>query len=145
MKSQTIDHEGQQGHLVVFETDDELMAGLRAFVREHDIRAAHFTGIGALQSARLAYFDWERREYDPIDVDSQVEVLVLAGDVAWKDDEPVVHAHVVLGRRDGSTIGGHVVEARVRPTLELALTVGDNPFIRRHDSASGIALLAPRD
>ena len=143
MKSQPLDHGTQRGHLLVFGTGDEFMAGLRRFAREHDVRAAHFTGIGAVQSGELAYFDWEKKDYERIPVDQQVEVLVLAGDIAWKNDEPEVHAHVVLGRRDGSVVGGHLLEAVVRPTIELALTVGTNPFIRCFDPASQLALISP--
>ena len=40
----------------------------------------------------------------------QVEVLSLIGDVALKDGEPKVHAHVVVGRSDGSTRGGHLMD-----------------------------------
>lgn len=43
------------------------------------------------------------------------------GDVALQDGKPKIHAHRVVGRRDGSTRGGHLIEAYVRPTLELML------------------------
>lgn len=50
----------------------------------------------------------------------QVEVFSLIGDVALQDGKPKIHAHCVVGRRDGST-RGHLIEAYVRPTLELML------------------------
>jgi predicted DNA-binding protein with PD1-like motif len=63
------------------------------------------------------------------------------GDIALDGSQPKVHAHVVLGRRDGSTVGGHLIEARVRPTLEIVVV--DSPaYLRREfDPASGIALI----
>jgi uncharacterized protein len=55
-------------------------------------------------------------------VREQVKVASLLGDVSSGKDGPVVHAHVVLGRRDGSALAGHLLAVRVRPTLELILT-----------------------
>jgi len=128
---------------LIFETGDEVMSQLADFARRENIRAARFTGIGAFREAKVAYFDWEKKQYLEIPVREQVEVLVLAGDIAWKDDKPVAHVHVVLGRRDGSTVGGHLCEAFVRPTLELMLTEA-GALERRFDPASGLALIAPR-
>jgi uncharacterized protein len=54
-------------------------------------------------------------------VGEQVELLSLAGDVALSDGEPVIHAHVVVGCRDTTTRGGHLIDATVRPTLELII------------------------
>ena len=97
------------------------MAGLVEFARQNRLGAGHFTAIGAFRDVTLGYFDWEKKDYKKIPVDEQVEVLSLIGDVALKDGEPKVHAHVVVGRSDGSTRGGHLLEAHVRPTLEVIL------------------------
>lgn len=141
MKTKQLGHNGATLHAVIFETGDEVMAGLKDFARRENIRAARFTAIGAFQSATLAYFDWEKKDYLEIPVNDQVEVLVLAGDIAWKDNEPVAHVHVVLGRRDGSTLGGHLCRAIVRPTLEVMLTQA-GALERRVDSQSGLALIS---
>ncbi|QYM78817.1 DNA-binding protein [Horticoccus luteus] len=142
MKARTLTHGGTKQRALIFETGDRVMAELKAFAKKENIRAARFTAIGAFQSAKLAYFDWETKRYQEIPVQEQVEVLVLTGDFAWKGDEPVVHMHAVLGRRDGSTIGGHLQEAHVRPTLEVMLTEG-GALERRLDPESGLALIAP--
>lgn len=143
MKTQTLTHGGGTMRALIFETGDEVMSLLKDFARRENIRAARFTGIGAFREATLAYFDWEKKDYLDIPVQEQVEVLVLTGDIAWKDDQPVAHVHAVLGRRDGSTVGGHLRKGFVRPTLELMLT--EAGALERHlDPASGLALIAPR-
>ena len=68
-------------------------------------------------------------------------MLSLIGDVAVKDGKPAVHAHVVVGRRDGSAHGGHLVEARVRPTCELVLTETPAHLQKQIDPESGLALI----
>jgi hypothetical protein len=143
MKAKELTQNGSTLHALIFETGDEVMAGLKEFARRENVRAARFTAIGAFQSATLAYFDWEKKDYIEIPVPDQVEVLVLAGDIAWKENEPVAHVHVVLGRRDGSTCGGHLCEAIVRPTLELMLTQA-GALERTIDPQSGLALISGR-
>ena len=45
----------------------------------------------------------------------------MMGDIACRHDAPVVHAHVIFGKSDGTVRGGHLLEAYVRPTLEVML------------------------
>jgi predicted DNA-binding protein with PD1-like motif len=142
MRSKLI-HEtgGERTFALIFEIGDEAMAGLEGFAREQRLGAARFTAIGAFQEATLGYFDWQAKEYRKIPVQEQVEVLSLVGDIALQDGEPKVHAHVVLGRSDGSTRGGHLLEAHVRPTLEVMLVESPAHLTKEHDPASGLALI----
>lgn len=130
-------------HALIFDIGDEVISVLERFAADQNIGAAQFTAIGAFSEAVIAYFDWETKEYEKIPVREQVEVLVLAGDVALKDEQPSIHAHVVLGRRGGATIGGHLVEARVRPTLELILHESPLDLRKRVDDRTGLALIDP--
>jgi predicted DNA-binding protein with PD1-like motif len=133
--------EGQKRLVIVFSSGEEMVRGLTALARDQELSAAHFTGIGALSAAILGYFDVTRREYRRFGVDEQVEVLSLTGNIALEGDKPKVHAHIVVGRFNGSTLGGHLLEAHVRPTLEIVL-VESPPHLRRtFDPASGLALL----
>src|SRR5207248_852743 len=84
--------------------------------------ASRITAIGGFASVVLGYFDRMRKEYERIVVDEQVEVLSFIGDVAHDRGRPVAHVHIVVGLSDGMTRGGHLLEARVWPTLELVLT-----------------------
>ncbi len=126
---------------LVFDKGDDPIAELERFAREHDLTAASFTGIGAFEDVVLGYFDRGRKEYEEISVAEQVEVLSLAGDVAVADGEPAVHAHVVLGKRDGSAHGGHLLRGRVWPTLEVVLTESPAELRKAHDPETGLALI----
>jgi predicted DNA-binding protein with PD1-like motif len=61
--------------------------------------------------------------------------------VALEGGEPKVHAHVVVGKRDGTAHGGHLLEARVRPTLEVILVQPPGHLRRRFDPRSKLALI----
>jgi len=140
---QLLSDSGERVFAVIFETGDEPVAGLTRFAEERKLGASAFTAIGAFSEATLGYFDWNKKDYERIPVQEQVEVLSLLGDIALQDGRPKLHAHVVLGRRDGSACGGHLLEARVRPTLEVIITETPAHLRRRHDPASGLALIAP--
>ena len=144
MQSRTIqDHGGAKTHVLVFENGDEAAAGLLEFAKSKGLTAARFTAIGAFREAVLGYFDWGTKQYLENPIHEQVEVLSLIGDVAEHEGEPKVHAHVVVGLRDGSTRGGHLISAVVRPTLELMLVESPADLRKVHDPESGLALIRP--
>ena len=132
---------GSDSFVLVFDTGDEVTKELLAFAREHDIDAASFTGIGAFQTVTLGYFELEKRDYKRIPIDEQVEVVSLVGNLARGDEGPKLHAHVVVGKRDGAAFGGHLIDARVRPTLEIVLVETPAHLRRRSDPATGLALI----
>lgn len=135
------DIQHQKTYALIFDRGDEAMVGLVEFARAKGLGAAHFTAIGAFEDVVLGYFDWNTKEYTHIPVREQVEVLSLIGDVALKGQEPKVHAHVVVGRADGTTRGGHLIEAHVRPTLEVILTETPAHLHKEVDDDSGLALI----
>jgi uncharacterized protein len=51
----------------------------------------------------------------------------------------------VLGTRDGTTRGGHLIEGYVRPTLELIVDEVPAHLRRRYDPDTGLALIALED
>jgi len=142
MKSRLLsDIEHQRTFAVVFDTGDEVMEGLRRFAGEQQISGASLTAIGALQSVTLGYFEIERRDYKRIRMDEQVEVLTLAGNIALSGNERKIHAHLVVGRADGTAHGGHLMEARVRPTLEVIVVESPTHLRRVSDPETGLALI----
>jgi predicted DNA-binding protein with PD1-like motif len=127
---------------VVFDPGDEVLDRLLDFARRHRLTAASFTGLGALSDAVLGYFDCEKKRYRRIPIAEQVEVLNLTGNVALAaDGEPKLHAHIVLSKADGTAHGGHLLEAHVRPTLEVMVTESPAHLQRRTHSETGLALI----
>ena len=131
-------------YAVVFYKGDEALSGLTDFALKYGVGDAHFTGIGAVSSATVAWLDQPNKIYRRISVPEQVEVLSLIGDVATFNGKPVVHMHAVLGHQDGTTTGGHVFELNVNPTLEVFVTVNSVPLKKRPDEASGMKVIDPK-
>jgi predicted DNA-binding protein with PD1-like motif len=128
-------------YALVFDSGDEVMERLTTFANEHSLKAARFTAIGAFSSVELGYFDFTIKDYKKIPVNEQVEVLSLIGDVALYGDESKLHAHVVVGRSDGATLGGHLLRAIVHPTLELILEESPGYLQRRIDRETNLPLI----
>ena len=142
MKAKLLDSQNGKTYAVIFDTGDEAASGLTDFARQHHLGGAHFTAIGAFRDVTLGYFDWETKEYKKIQLPEQVEVLSLVGDIALDEKgQPKVHAHVVVGRSDGTAHGGHLLAAHVRPTLEVILVESPRHLQRKHDPESGLALI----
>ncbi len=146
MQSKLLNREegGQRSFVLVLETGDEVMSCLRRFADQEKLGGAQFSGIGAFSDAVLKYFDWESKTYLDNPVREQAEVASLIGDVAIAPDgSRAIHIHLVLGRRDGTALAGHLGQAHVRPTLELVLTEQPAHLCKKHDPQSGLALIRP--
>jgi predicted DNA-binding protein with PD1-like motif len=132
---------GERRFVVVLDTGEEAVECLLSFARENGITAAAFTGIGAFRDVTLGFFDIEEKEYEPIRIDEQVEVVTLVGNFATKDGEPKLHPHVVVSKRNGQAFGGHLMKAHVRPTLEVVVTEAPAELRRETDPETGLPLL----
>src|SRR5436190_14964954 len=129
---------GKRTFAVILQKGDEAMRCLQDFAAKERLGGAQVTAIGALSSAKLAFFDWETKQYRPIPVE-------LIGDIAvGPDGKPSVHVHAVLGRRDGTALAGHLQEAHVRPTLEIIITESPAHLCKVKDAESGLALISAR-
>jgi predicted DNA-binding protein with PD1-like motif len=132
---------GLKTFAVILEEGDEAMGVLQTFAEREKLGASSFSAVGAFERAVLGWFDWERKDYEKIAVSEQAEVLSLLGDVTLDGEKRKVHAHAVLGLRGGSTRGGHLLEGRVRPTLEVFLQETAGELRRVFDPRSQITLI----
>jgi predicted DNA-binding protein with PD1-like motif len=128
-------------YAVVLETGEEVVAALSRFVQSKKLEASQITAIGAFEHTVLGFFDFSIKDYRRNVVAEQVELLSLIGDVALEDGKPRIHAHVTVGRADGSTRGGHLLEARVHPTMETIITESPKHLRRVYDAKTGLALI----
>jgi predicted DNA-binding protein with PD1-like motif len=137
----TLSVQGGRKFVLVFETGDEVAAGLLNFARENDIKTAFFVGVGACQKVTLGFFDLEKKDYEKRAIDEQVEVMSIVGNIATYENEPKIHAHVVIGKRDSIAHGGHLIDAVVRPTLEVFVTESPVELVRALDVKTNLPLI----
>jgi uncharacterized protein len=135
------DKDGLRTFAIVFDKGDEVRKQLQEFANTNRFADAHMTAIGAFSEVKLGFFDRQQKAYKTIPVNEQVEVLSFSGNIVQKDGKPTLHAHVVVGKSDGTAHGGHFLEGRVWPTLEMIASEMPVHLRRSHDEESGLALI----
>ncbi|MPR36255.1 PPC domain-containing DNA-binding protein [Salmonirosea aquatica] len=141
MKSQLINDNGEKTYALVLDDGDEAIASITKFAKEKNLNASQFTAVGAFSRVVTGFFDFSIKDYRKNKIDEQVEVLALTGDIATHEGTPKVHAHVVVGKSDGTAHGGHLLEGYAHPTLEIILTESPAHLRRKMDENIGIALI----
>ena len=135
MKAQRIAGGASTTYVAVLAQGEEAFSALADWAASQAISAAQVTAVGAFARATVGWFDRVIEDYQRIEIDEQCEVLSLIGDIALGspgegDGQPQPHLHAVLGLRDGTTRGGHLLAGIVWPTLEAGGQAGQ----RRPDS-----------
>lgn len=132
---------GERRFLLRLETGEEALEKLRSFADERPISAGVVRGLGAVRSAELAFYHLADKRYETFPVEEETEVIGLVGNLSRGEDaRPIAHVHVTLGRRGGSTLGGHALRLVVGATLELDLEVFPGALRRQLDPAVGLPL-----
>jgi predicted DNA-binding protein with PD1-like motif len=135
------DENGLKTFALVFEKDEEVKESLLRFASENGLGGAQLTAIGAFSEVTLGFFDRHKKSYQEIPVKQQVELLSFAGNIVEKDGKPLLHAHVVVGKADGTAHGGHFLQGRVWPTLEMIMTETPAHLRRVKDEETGLPLI----
>jgi hypothetical protein len=143
MRSKCINPVNPVIYAVVFDKGEEFIEGLTRFATEKVLSVSQISAIGAFSELTLGYFDRDLKDYKKIIINEQVEALSLLGDITIENGKPKVHAHVIVGKSDGTAHGGHVMKALVWPTLEVIVTESPQYLIRKRDPDTGLTLIDP--
>lgn len=142
MRCKLLHNGNQKTWALILDTGDDVMNCINEFAQKKDLSISQFTAIGAFSDALLAFFNFETKDYNHLPVYGQTEVLTFNGNITLTEDNNIqIHAHTVLGKSDGSTVGGHVLSATVHPTLEIIITETPVYLKRQHDKETGLQLL----
>lgn len=122
---------------------DDIRAGIEAAVRGADCRAAFVvSGIGSLSAAGLRFAGADQ----PLRFTGDIEILSLAGSIAFDGAHSSSHLHMALSTASGEVFGGHVAPGcTVRTTAEVLLALlPDWQFSRAPDAVTGYQELVVR-
>jgi predicted DNA-binding protein with PD1-like motif len=120
---------------------EEVKGTLCRFADEHGIGAGVLRGLGAADSAELDFYHLTEQRHEAVMVEEPTEIAALLGNLGRDESgQAVAHIHATLGRRDGSTVGGHVDRLVVGATLEIDLEVLPGSLNRKLDLTVGLRL-----
>lgn len=147
---------GGRKFVLVLDAGEEAITAIKAFAAAQDLEGSTVAGIGAFEKCAFGHFNPVTKVFTRNDLADQAEVLSMVGNIAGSPDEddddgdgdadaagPHLHIHCVVGLRDASTRGGHLIEGFVRPTMELVIEESPVHLQRGLDKASGLVLLQP--
>jgi uncharacterized protein len=143
MKAKQIAGGATMTYVVVLDEGEEAFSALSDFAARRQLSAAQVTAVGAFERATVGWFDRAVKNYQRIEIAQQCEVLSLVGDIALGpgSGQPQPHLHTVLGLADGTTRGGHLLEGRVWPTLEVSIREAPAELRKTHRPEAGLALI----
>ena len=142
MKSKLLyENNGLRTFALIFDKGDAVREQLLEFANTNGFNNVQLTAIGAFSEVTLGYFERQQKDYKKIPVQEQVEVLSFVGNIVQKEGKPMLHAHVVVGRSDGTTMGGHFLGGKVWPTLEMVITELPVQLSRTLDEETGLPLI----
>jgi predicted DNA-binding protein with PD1-like motif len=142
MKSRCLKDAPARIFVLILDPGEDAFHAITEFANRQNITGASVTAIGAFSQAKVGWFDLAKKQYKPIDVSEQCEVLSLLGDLAEGDDgKASLHLHAVLGLKDGSVRGGHLLSGTVQPTLEVTIAETAAHLRRKKREDLGIALI----
>lgn len=119
----------------------DLLGFLTGVCAGENIRAGTIEALGAVEMARLGFYDQRRKVYTHYEVGGGLEILSLTGNISVKDGAPFVHAHAIFCDASGAAMGGHLMEGAVVFACEYVIRElkGKEP-VRDFDTDTGLML-----
>jgi predicted DNA-binding protein with PD1-like motif len=126
---------GKLGH------DKDLLEELQLVCKKENILLGRISAIGAVKKARIGFYDQAARQYNFLEINKNLEISSLTGNVSVRDDKPMVHAHITLCDCEGNAYGGHLAEGTIVFACEFVLDIYDGPqYLREYDETTGLPL-----
>ena len=111
---------------------NDLQEALNQLAKELNLTSGHISGIGAVNPAVIGFYNFETQVYERILLNDYHELVNLNGNISIRDGKPFVHAHVVVGNREGVAFGGHLLPGTIVVVAELTIEPYEGEPLRRH-------------
>ena len=117
----------------------DLLEALTAVAADNGVTLAAVNALGAVQKARIGFYNQQTREYQYEDLDTTLEIAALVGNISLRDGKPILHAHVALSDEKGNGFGGHLAPGTIVFACEYTMQVFDGkPLERGYDETTGL-------
>lgn len=122
--------------------EEDLIDSVTAIVKKHEIKGGFINIVGAFKIVTIGYFDIEKKEYNFVTLEEDLELVSCMGNVAWKGGEPIIHLHLAVGKSDYSLTGGHLSQPSiVSVTAEVYIMEVADKISRATDAKFDLSLL----
>lgn len=123
------------------EHDKDLLEELQTICTENNVQLGRISAIGAVKKAKIGFYDQKARQYNFLEIDKNLEIANLTGNISIRDGNPMVHAHITLCDENGKAFGGHLAQGTIVFACEFVLDIYHGPeYLRQHDETTGLPL-----
>lgn len=131
------------GNVIVLrpEIGEEIVSCVSEVCTAQNLKSAVIHGIGAVKSAKIGLFDFDKGEYKENEFNQFMELTSLEGNMTKMNGETYIHLHANFGDESGRAFGGHLKEAVIGATGEIFIFPLDEEITRFHDNVTGLNLL----
>lgn len=120
----------------------DLYNSIMRIIQENGITIGRVTGMGAVQRAKLAYYDQREMKYREVSFTEPMEIVSLYGNISIKEGKPFAHVHVTLTDEHGKAHGGHLLPDHT-PVFACEIIIEEldgDKLVRNVDEKTGLAL-----
>jgi predicted DNA-binding protein with PD1-like motif len=122
----------------------DLLEALTGICRLKDIQLGRLEVLGAVQKARMGFYNQQSRAYEYFTIDAPLEILKVVGNISLKDGQPMVHAHITLSDSEGKAFGGHLAPGTIVFAAEYLIEELEGDALERgFDKETGLPLWIP--
>jgi len=114
----------KEGNWIFIRMDDgeDFYKTLYKILKIYNIESGLIVGAtGMLKNFKIGWFNDETHLYEVEEIETPHELLSLNGNISLKDEEIFAHIHASLGTPDRKAVGGHLFEALIYNTVEMAV------------------------
>ena len=127
--------------VVRLDKGEEVVSGLQAVCEQTEINLGAVSGLGAINSVTMRFFDTATKGYVDKTIDRPMEITSLVGSVSQMDGKVYLHLHVNVAGDDYRSLGGHLLAATVSATAEFFIQCVNARVERSFSEEIGLNLL----
>ena len=126
--------------ILYLQQGDSLIESLTQLAGEKGLSSAFIQGIGAVTDVTLGYYNLQEKRYETKEFNKNYELISCLGNIAQKEGDPFVHAHVTIGDRNYNVFGGHLFQATISVVGEFIVNPIDFKIERTMNENVGLAV-----
>lgn len=127
-------------YVVRLDPGEEILTKIEEFCKKENVKIGSAVGLGAINRVTIGLFDTNKKVYRKKELVGPMEITSLVGNISTKDGETYLHFHINVCDEDMNIHGGHLNEAWVSATAEIAITALEGTIEREYSEEIGLNL-----
>lgn len=128
-------------YVIRLDKGEEVLESLKKICQENKIRLGTVSGIGAVNQVKIGLFETDTKEYHSVELNKDMEITCLTGNISEMNGEVYLHLHVTLSDHTHNAFGGHLNLAVISATGEIIVDAIEGNVDREFSQEIGLNLI----